>query len=138
MGRLLFRIRDWQDSGTDHPQFLYHSDIEKYIKGGDYYLSIQNFLMMGLIIYSDHNLKWIIFSNNFSESNEYHLSIVDYISKILNCKKADLLEINKLECEEKLNEYLKLSKLLLENIQDSSMNFKQMMKKFIENELEGN
>lgn len=135
LGRLLFRIRDWQEPGTDHPQFLFNSEIEKYVKGGDYFLSIQNFLMMGLIIYSDFNLKWILFSENFSESDEYHLSILDYISKILDYKKAEILDITKLDIEDKLKEYLRLSKLLLEKIQDSSINYKMKMKEFIDNDL---
>jgi hypothetical protein len=135
LGRLLFRIRDWQEPGIDHPQFLFNSEIEKYVKGGDYFLSIQNFLMMGLIIYSDFNLKWILFSENFSESDEYHLSIVDFISKILDYKKADILNLAKLDIEDRLKEYFKLSKFLLEKIQDSNINYKTKMKEFIDNDL---
>lgn len=135
LGRLLFRIKDWQESGVDHPQLLYNSELDKYLRGGDYYNSVQNFLMMALIVYSDHNLKWILFSNNFSEVDEYHLSIVDFIAKLINIKRADLIEKSKLECDEKLREYLIISKELLECIQDADVNYKQMLKAFIERDI---
>lgn len=135
LGKILFKISDWIKSETDTPKLLYHSSFEKYIKGGDYYSSVQLFLMMSLIIYSESNLKWFLFGNNFDEKKEYHNSVKDFIAKMLNMKKNELNDIQSLDDNKKIDKYLELSQMLIENIQISTISYKTIFKQFIEEEL---
>jgi hypothetical protein len=135
LGKLLFKMSDWTKKESDSPKLFYDSSFEKFIKGGDYYNSVQIFLMMSLIIYSENCLKWYLFGNNFNENDDYHNSIKDYLAKILNIKKNELNEIQSLDENQKIKKYIEISKLLNENIQISTISYKSMFKKFIDEEL---
>jgi hypothetical protein len=135
---LLFKIEGGFNGNLKRPKLLYHKAFDKYFKSGDYYKSVQLFLLMGLVVFSDYNLKWILLSEEFDQNNSEHMPVLEFICKILNIKKTEFIKILELDQNEKLSKYLEMSQSLQEKIQINEINYKSFFQKLIKSELKDN
>lgn len=130
----MFVMKNSKQLGGEPPRLIYHKQFENFFNNGDDYETVQTLMILIGFPYCEQLLKWIIFGNPDFEKKE-HISIIKFIGD-LGDKKESELELVRKEANEgkKIEEYLKLSNQIFENIQGLGIGWKKMLLQIIKNE----
>lgn len=130
----MFVMKNLKKLGTEPPALVYHKQFKDFFNNGDKYETVQIIMVMIGMPYCEQLLKWIVYGNPNYEKKE-HKVIIKFIGEICDKRENELKEIT-IETDEKKKtiEYLRLSNLIFENIQNMGYGWKKTLYEIVQNE----
>lgn len=130
----MFVMKNLKKLGIDPPNLIYHKQFKDFFNNGDEYKTVQTIMILVGLPYCEQLLKWIIFGMPDYEKKE-HKIIIKFIGELCDKREKELEEItNEADEGKKSIEYLKLSNLVFENIQNMGSGWKKMIYQIVQNE----
>ena len=130
----MFTMKNLGNLGTEPPTLIYHKQFKTFFNNGDEYKTVQVIMIIIGMPYCEQLLKWIVYGNPNYEKKE-HKVIIKFIGEICDKRENEFREIT-IETDEKKKtmEYLKLSNLIFENIQNMGYGWKKALYEIVQNE----